>query len=339
MKKSIVAILLCLLLLLSGCGSKADYAIKVGDRTVTENDYYRTMNTLRVNYLSSDSEASDTKEYWNSTMDTGKTLSETMVEVVQDHLIESKLYAVQFDRLGLTFTEEEDASIQSALSETVESFGSMSEFNTYLQSINYTYDEFLEEQYDMTKKSKVLSYYYGADGKDPVKLQDIKDYYNVHNALIKMVTILKVDKETGETLSESELKEAAQKAEDAYNAAITPADTDSFGDVIAVYSAYTGDTDSFVVNENNTEEALLNQILELKVGEVLKMEVDDCYYVIKRYDGTADDVFTSTMQLETLETIRANEIDAMLQEWEEATDIKINKKIIKKYSPEKMIEE
>ncbi len=339
MKKSIISILLCLMLLLTGCSSKADYAIKVGDRTVTENDYYRTMTLLRTNYLSSDSEASDTKEYWNSTVDTGETLSDAMVEVVQEHLIENKLYAVQFDNLGLTFTESEESTIQSAISETVNSFGSMSKFNEYLQSTNYTYDEFLEEQYDLTKKSKVLSYYYGADGKDPVKLQDIKDYYNVHNALIKMATVLKVDDETGEELSDSELKEATQKAEDAYSAAVTPADTDTFEDVIAVYSYYSGDTESFVVNETNTEETVLAQILELKVGEVLKLETDDCYYIIKRYDGTAEDVFTATMQLETLETIRADEIEAMLEEWEENTTVKINKKVVKKYRPEKMGEE
>ncbi|MBR6793654.1 MAG: hypothetical protein IKM48_04780 [Clostridia bacterium] len=338
MKKRIFAILLCLLLLLCGC-SKADYAIKVGDRTVTENDYYRTMSILRSNYLSADSEATDTKEYWASAMDNGKTLSETTIEVVQDHLIKSKLYALQFDKLGLSFTAEEESAIQNALSQTVEGLGGMSKFNAYLQQTNYTYDEFLEEQFDTAKKSKVLSYYYGADGQKPVKLQDIKDYYNVHNALVKAVTILKVDKETGEKLSADELKKVAQKAEDAYNAAITPADTDTFEDVIAVYGSYSDDTDSFIVNDSEGETELVKQILEMKVGEVLKLENDDSYYVFKRYDGTADDVFTASIQLATLETIRADEIETMLEEWYEAADIKINKKIVKKYRPEKMIQE
>lgn len=337
MKKNIVSILLCLILLLSGC-SKADYAIMVGNHTVTENDYSRTMSSLRSNYLSAESEATDTKEFWTSATDNGKTLSEATVEVVQEHLIESKLYALQFDKLELAFTEEEENSIQSALSQTVESFGGMSKFNTYLQQTNYTYDEFLEEQFDTAKKSKVLSYYYGADGKTPVKLQDIKDYYNVHNALVKAVTILKVDKETGETLSADELKAVAQKATDAYNAAITPADTDTFEDVIAVYGSYSGDTDSFIVNDSEGETELVKQVLEMKVGEVLKLENDDAYYIFKRYDGTADDVFTATLQLTTLETIRADEIEAMLEEWREAADIKINKKIVKKYRPEKMIQ-
>lgn len=339
MKKSIILLTLCLSLALTGCSSKADYAIKVGDRTVTENDYYRTISLLRSNYLATDTEATDTKEYWNENIDEDQTLSEAIVEAAQEHLIETKLYAVQFDKLELSFTADEDTTIQNALSETVDSFGGMSEFNAYLKEVDYTYEEFLEEQYDTAKKSKVLSYYYGADGQTPVKLQDIKDYYNVHNALIKMVTILKVDSQTGEALEETELEEVAQKAKDAYAAAIAPSDIDTFEDVIGVYSTYSSDTDSFVVNETNTEETILEKILALEVGEVTTLEADDCYYIIKRYDGTADDVFTSTLRLETLETIRADEIDAMLEEWENETEIKINKKMVKKYRPENMIAE
>ncbi len=340
MKKIICLICLCLVaaLALTGCGSKADYAIKVGDRTVTENDYYRTVQLLRSNHLSSDSEAEDTKEYWTSKTDSGVTLSETITEVVTDHLIENKLYAVQFDKLGLSFTESEENTIQTALSETIESMGGMSAFNTHLTSANYTYEEYLEEVYDSAKKSKVLSHYYGADGEHPVELQDIKDYYNVHNALVKIVYILKVDSETGEALNEDELKKAAQKAEDAYAAALRTGNSDNFSDVIALFSTYPDDTESMVINESNTEAEMLKQILALEVGEVAKVDSEDCHFIIKRYDGTADDVFTATMQQSTLEEIRANEIDALLTKWQEETEVKINKKITKKYTPEKLIQ-
>lgn len=335
MKKHFLLLFLCLALSLSGC-SKTDYAIRVGDRSVTVNDYVRAMDLLRSNYLATDPEAEDTKAYWTENVEEGKSLSKAMTEAVQKHLIQTKLYAVQFDKLGLSFTTEEDQAIQSALSETVDSFGSLTAFNEYLQKAGYTYDEFLEEQYDTAKKSKVLSYYYGAEGKEPVKLQDIKDYYNVHNALIKSVVVLKTDAKTGETLDKDELKKAAQKAEDAYQAAIAPSDIDTFEDVIGVYSAYSGDTESIVVNDTNTEPKILEKILALEVGEVLKYEAEDCHYIIKRYDGTAEDVFTSSMQLNTLETIRAEEIQELLDTWQQETPVKINKKIAKKYRPEKM---
>lgn len=340
MKKTIRLILLCLaiMLVLTSCSGKASYAIKVGDRTVTENDYYRTIKLLRSNYLSSDSEAEDTKEYWTSETDTGSTLSETVTEVVNDHLIETKLYAVQFDKLGLSFTESEEDTIQTALSETIESMGGMSAFNTQLASSDYTYEEYLEEIYDSAKKSKVLSYYYGADGEHPVALQDIKDYYNVHHALVKIVYIPKVDSQTGEVLGEEKLKEAKQKAEDAYAAALRASNSDNFSDVIALFSSYPDDTESVVINEKNTEEKMLKQILALEVGEVTKVDTEDCYFIIKRYDGTADDVFTATMQQSTLEEIRADEIDALLKEWRAETEIKVNKKVTKKYTPEKLIQ-
>lgn len=339
MKKAIRLICFCLgaALVLTGCGSKGDYAIKVGDRTVTENDYYRAMLTACSNHLASDSGAENTKEYWKSETDSGATLSETLTQVVTDHLIETMLYAVQFDKLGLSFTQSEEDTIQSTLSETIESIGGMSAFNAQLASSHYTYEEYLEEVYDSAKKSKVLSYYYGSDGKEPVDLQDIKDYYNVHHALVKMVYILKVDKETGEPLTEAQLRETRQKADDAYAAALRTGDTDNFADVIALFSAYPGETDSMVIDERNTEEKMLGEILALEVGEVTKVETDDCYFIIKRYDGTADDVFTATVMQSTLEEIRAQEIGTMLAECQENTKIKINKKVTKKYMPEKLI--
>ncbi len=339
MKRSARLFLICLALVLTlcSCSGKSSYAIKIGDKTVTENDYFRTITTLRTNYLSSDPEAEDTKEFWSSKTDTGSTLSDTVVDVVKDHLIEAKLYSLQFDKLGLTFTESEESTIQSALSDTVESFGSLSTFNEYLTARNYTYDEYLEEVYDSAKKSKVLSYYYGADGKDPVPLDDIKEYYNYHNALVKIVYILKTDSETEKPLEGDDLKKAQARAEDAYAAATRPADGDSFSDVIAVYSAYPKDTDSVVINASNTDEKVLKDVMALKVGGVTKIETEDCFFIVKRYDATAEDVFTASMQQAVLEEVRAEQIAEMLAKWEAEEEIKINKRVIKKYSPEKLI--
>lgn len=56
MKKFLRPLLLGLILsvgvsLLTGCGKKADYAIRVGDLKISENDYYRNVLALRSNYL------------------------------------------------------------------------------------------------------------------------------------------------------------------------------------------------------------------------------------------------------------------------------------------------
>lgn len=338
---AILVMLLSLSLLAACKKEKADYAIKVGDHTVSENDYYRNSLLLRSNYLAADEDAEDTEEYWTEPMEDDATVSQVFVDYINEYLITAKLYAQQFDNLGLSFSEKEESTIQNALSDTIESIGGMSEFNSYLSKLHYTYEEYLEEVYDSTKKSKVLSYYFGEDGEDPVSLQDIKDYYNVHNALIKVVYVLKVDSDTGEALSDTDLAAAKQKAQDALTAATTASDTDTFGDVIEVYSeANISQDDGLVISDDGTyTDEITDAVLELEVGEVTLLDLDTAYMIIKRYDGTADDVFTATQQQATLEAIRADEIEEMLAQWKEATDIKINTKITKKYAPEKLIEE
>lgn len=340
MKRFICILAACLLLLgtLTGCSEKADYAIKVGDRTVSENDYYRTVMLLRSNYLSAE-DAEDSAEFWTEPLEDDSTTSEAFVDFINEYLIEKKLYSVQFDKLGLSFSESEESTIQNAIAEAVESAGGMSAFTATLTEANYTYEEYLEEIYDSTRKSKVLVHYFGEDGEDPVSLQDIKDYYNVHNALVKIVYVLKVDKETGEALDTEGLAAAKEKAEDAYEAATRPSDTDLFGDVIEIFSASTADQGNGIVisDDGSYDEKISNAALDLEVGEVTLLDMETAYMVIKRYDGTADDVFTATMQQTTLETIRADEIEELLEQWEEETSIKINKKITKKYRPEKLV--
>ena len=67
------------------------------------------------------------------------------------------------------------------------------------------------------------------------------------------------------------------------------------------------------------------------------LDLDTAYMVIKRYDGTAEDGFTTTLQQATLEEIRAEEIDELLTLWKDEAKIKINHKLIKKYRPENTV--
>lgn len=106
MKKFLRPLLLGLILsvgvsLLTGCGKKADYAIRVGDLKISENDYYRNVLALRSNYLASLNEE-DSVALWTEPMDDGATMSDVFVDYINNHLIEQKLYAQQFERLGLS---------------------------------------------------------------------------------------------------------------------------------------------------------------------------------------------------------------------------------------------
>ncbi len=332
---ALIGALLLGLTLLAGCGSGANYAIQVGDRTVTENDYYRTISSLRSNFLTS-TESEDTKDFWTDEMEDGTTLSQSLVDTATAYLTNAKLYALQFDALGLSFAENEEATIQSTLEDAVESSGGMSAFNEYLAGMNYTYEEYLEEVYDSAKKSKVLKHYFGEKSENPITTEEIKEYYNEHNALVKIIYLVKFDPKTGETYDDKTLKEIAQKAQDAYDAALREK---NFDEVISVHSDITDNLEGgTVISDNGSyDETVTKAVMAMKTGEIIKLELDYAHMIIKRFDGTADDVFTATKQQAALETICADEIEEMLAEWKANTTVKINKKIIKKYLPEKMI--
>lgn len=333
---SVMAVLM--ITTLSAC-SGADYAIKVGDSIVSEGDYKRGVATLRQSYLDGSGEE-ETEELWQTKDDEGKTLSEVLIETLQKQLIQNKLYAEQFDALGLEFTAEEEQAITEAVSQVAESYGSMTEFNTALADGYYTYDEFLTEFNDSAKKTKVLGYYFGAGGEQEVSLQDLKNYYDLNHIYVKFIYISKQDDE-GNFYKGEELQTARDLAQTALDAAERESSRDLFPDLIETYSDIKSDeADGLVITDDGSyTKDLTDAAFDLEVGEVAKVEVAGAIMIIKRYEGTTDDRFNSALRQETLEELRAEEIEAMLAEWEQTFKVKINKKITKKYRPEKFMQE
>ncbi len=339
--RGISALLVMLLVLgmLASCnGTK--YAITVDDKVVTEEDYKRNVYTLRENYVSAIG-ATETKEMWTDPLEDGNTMSQVFVDYLEDYLIQNKLYALQFDKLGLSFTEEEDGVIQQSLSDMIEAYGSMSAFNQALADGFYTYEEYLEEVYDSAKKSRVLKYYFGEEGENPVSVGQLKEYYAEKYARVKYIYISKLDEETGEVLEGTGLREIRQKADEVLDSAKRESEAVSFEDLIGMHSAITSIKDEGMVvsKDGGSDPTLEEAAMEMKVGEIRLVDTEYAYLIVKRYDGTADEFFTATVQQSTLEEFCAEEISALIEEWRADAKIKINQGIIKKYRPEKLVEE
>ncbi len=339
--KKIVSVLALLILSLglTGC-KKASYAIKVDGWVITENDYLRQVNLLRNSYLSNTGEE-DSVEFWTKETEDGSTMTQVFVDYINDYLISTKLYARQFDELDLSFTAEEEENMTRALSDLSTEVGGMSALTEQLAADGYTYEEYLTEVYDASKKAKVLNYYFGEGGEYETTDKDIKDYYNVHNALVKAIILMKYDPDSGEALDEKTLNEIKQKVEDAYASATKESSTDLFPDLISMYSQDKSTLERGMVISDNGEFAkeLTNAALGLEVGEVSKLEIDNGYIIIKRYDGTADEEFDGVARQSTLEALRAEQIQAYLTQWREDADVKINTKITNKYKPEKLVKD
>ncbi len=340
MKKAIRFIsVLLLLLLLSGCGKEA-YAIKVGEKIVTEGDYSRTIMLTRKNYLTALNQA-DSAELWQTEVEEGKTLSQMMVDTTCDQLTNLKLFEIQFEQLGLTLSEEAVNDIKTDLEETVEAAGGMSAFHTILEERNYTYEEYEAELYAHAQKDAVVHYYFGEKGvRKDTSPKDLMDWYNLHFAQVKALLLYKTDAQTGESLTEDEIAAAKRKAEEALETATRPSDVDLFDEVIQLYGDEGTDGDGLTISkEGGYDEALTTAALDMAVGEVRVVEMESAFAVIKRYEGTTEKLWTKEVQQETLELLRSEEIDDLLAKWKEENPVKINKRVIKSFRPENFIEE
>ena len=342
MKKSIrlIAVLLAVMLLLAGCGKKESYAIKVGDQIITEQEYSRTILLTRSNYLSALGKE-DSAELWETEVEEDTTLSQMLVDTTCDQLTNLKLFEIRFDELGLTLSEEDTKAIAADLEETVEAAGGMSAFHTLREERNYTYEEYESELYAHAKKDAVLNYYLGENGaRKPTTAQDLKDWYNIHYAQVKALLIYTIDPETEEALTEDEIASVKRKAEEALETATRPSDTDLFDEVIELYGEAGTDGDGIVIGEESGyDEALTAAALDMKIGEVRLVEMESAYAVVKRYEGTSDQFWTEEVQQQTLETLRSDEIDELLESWKETHPVKINNKVIQSFRPENFVEE
>ena len=271
MKKIIAMSLAAVLALgcLGGCGGeetppaedpKKSIAIEVGAQVVSENEYYRYMYSERYDLLGIED---DTAEFWAGEKEKGVTYSDAAVEAVQKEWIVTKLYAEQFDLLGLSFTAEETERFNAALEQEITAAGGMGSFREQLIANRYTYEEYQTALLDMEKKDKVLTHYFGEGGEYAPKAEALADFYNENYARIKMIMVSKVDSMYGDLLPEEDLADAKEKAEDAYAAALKDTDPKRFNELISLYSADASTRGDGAIIHKDSEDEIASAILAL----------------------------------------------------------------------------
>ena len=316
---------------LCGCAGK-DYAIKVGDQIITENDYKRAVENLRLSILYTEL-SEDTKEFWQEQTESGATRAEEVAQTVQDQLITAALYEDAFDRLGLSFTAEEDAAITEAIQQVVSAYGTMTALNEALAASNYTYDEYVSEYYAVAKKGKVLSHLF-----PEVSSAQIEEYYKENYVYVKFIYITKEDTENGGFLTGQALEDARSKANSALEAANRAGEIDNFDDLIDLYAdTVPAESEGVLVSDDGSFDATFTKgALALEVGEVQLIETEGAFMVTKRVDGSDPEIFDATVRQQILERIKADDIAKTLEQWRAEVKIDFNKPLLKKYRPDKL---
>lgn len=291
---------------LSSCGERGPFAFEYeseGEHAgIDEAQYAYWMAHYKHVFLSSYKDASDTAEFWDSTLDNGQTAEAYLTDVVNKNVARYVAAAWMFDYMGLDLTSEMKKEVEDGIDEIVTySFdGDEEKFNEYLSKIGIDRDTLYDAYIMDVKMNAVKEAMYGVSGVINVPDSDRMAYLN--EKYVRICHIYVNDKfkfrkdENGEyvtdgdgrairdPLTEEEAAEAEEKIE-AIRAAL-----DSGEEFEKVWEEYSEDklypkgyyllpTTPFFSGTDVVPTAF-----ELEVGEMRELETEYGVHFIKRYE-------------------------------------------------------
>ncbi len=337
---SLFSILTLAIVLLCGCAEKQpidqekQVAMEIGAQQVSETEYVRYLYDARSNLLGGEE---DTAEFWAVKEKDGRTRSDLAMDQAEERWIGVKLFAEEFDRLGLFFDAADEEAFNVTLEQEITAAGGMTAFREQLLANHYTYDEYKTALYDTMKKERVLVHYFGAGGAQEVPVEELKRHYDENYARIKLIAISKLDSYYGTPLEEAELEANREKAKDAYASAQRNADPADFDELISLYSSDKSTRGIGAIYSKTSEDEMAKRAFGLKVGETTLYENESAFFVIRRFDVTDEEVFTDAVQLSLIEEYCAEPIEELVKQWQADAEIKVYSEVTERYRPEKLI--
>ena len=345
-KITALVMVFCLVFLMAASCSSNKYVIKIGERTVSQAMYESAAKSYKSNFLTSygmeSASEADINEVWDQYIDENQssTVGDYLDTSVQNYLITSTLFSNQFDKLGLTLSDEVISEIDEQVQQIVDQAGGLEALKSTLKEVNgITYDEFVNQYYDSARRTAVVQYYFGENGVEhAVSEQQIADYYTENYARVKHVLLLTVDESTSEPLDDAAVKEAENTANEVLELAkMNTGDTDNFDQLIDEYNQDPGMStypEGYRIHKDDTsyDTAFKDAAFDMEVGEVRLVKGSFGYHVMKKYAVTDPETFTEDDKEMLLENMMSEEINGLLDTWMTETPPEINESLVKKYS-------
>ena len=260
---------------------------------------------------------------------------------------------LKFDELGLTLTEAENTNIQSMVDGVWKRYG---ESYTLMGVNRDSYQKMLEYT---AKTGDLFQHFYGEGGELAPTEEEYKQYFNDNYDRTRAVSYAKtsVDTMTEDELAaaEAELEEGETLPESGKaQAEAALARLQNGEDMITIIKEMEAEqkkdeeesTDGEkpaeakydnVVNVQNTSvpEAYRNESHAMAVGEVKIIESGNYYYVVQKLELDPDGSELTARKSSLLQEMKADEFDAMVQEWIAALpELTVNEKTVEEFSPE-----
>ena len=193
----------------------------------------------------------------------GQKLRDYLVEQARTATKEFAAITYQFEKLGLTLTDEEVESISNNVSNVWDSSGDLMEAEGISkESIRQVYRA-------QVMRTRLFNYYYGEDGVEAVTDADLQKYVEDNYIRYKAIRITKSDAED-ETEAANENAEH-ESVRDEYLAKAEGLDYDEFDAVIDEYDAY---AQALLEAETSAEEDTVEDLAGPVLGEDTETAVD-----------------------------------------------------------------
>ncbi len=339
MKGTIRGICLLLVLVLcvtaGGCVNKGSYCVKIGKHSVSAGMYIYQLQQQKTNYLSQNS-LTESKETWSQEYDENMNLGQYIQTTTLDLLVSNLVWRAQFERLGLSFTPQEQATIEANIAEMTQSAGGKKAVEATLKENGIGYDEYVQAvYYDTQKILKVVDYYYGEAGLEPVSQEEILSYFKDNYARCKHILISTVDGE-GNTFTDDAMKNARAKAQSVFEKAKS-ADAAAFEKLIKEYNEDEGMAsypEGYVFSTGEMVPEFEEAAFDMAVGETRLVQTEYGFHIIRKLSLEDESIFTSEIRQKMLMDLKNQEIAAMFATWREDFPAKVNGGVLKKYTCE-----
>ncbi len=311
-------------------------------------DYYYNQYLIYSNYYS----IKDFSTFLSSTASSSSTTTfeSLMRQDATDRFTSYITVKKEFVDLGLSFTEEEQTTIDNAYTDMIEQLNESdsSTVSSACQKLGISQDQFKDYIIVANYRiSKISDYYYGENGSEPVTEEDLKENYDKNYTRVKAIILATTD-ENGETLSDEKLEEVKEKAASIEKKAKKKgadfeALIDEYSENAYDISQITGDDNiatakkynshfreiGFLYNESGYEQmfyeaqsiAVPSDIMDaaesMKVGDIQTVTVSSGgLWIIKKYDINE----TESLYTDVKEDIRSNivntKFNTLLKKWE-----------------------
>lgn len=327
---------LVLLFTMAGCKS-GNYAIKVGEETVSPGVYAYNMALQKNNYLSSTGQ-SDSVALWSEADDDGETLGAQLQNSVIGTLVNTLLWRDQFHKLGLSFSDAQQKEMDDSIAAAIKAYGSKEEFEKTIAAYGLTYDEYLQMvYYDAQMIFNTVDYYFGEKGQTPTSEKEIKEYFLEEYVRVKHVLISTLGSD-GVEFTGSDMKKAQETANKVLSLAKAQK-TDEFDKLIKEYNedeGVSGYPDGYVFAQGEMVEEFEHAAYDMEVGEIRMVKSQYGYHIMKKYSLDEEEYFTDSMKSSMLVKMYNSELEKMLETWKKEAKISYNYGVINKYTADKI---